>query len=88
MKKQAEQERPQDVSGSADNRPLPDQESTTVTPRRKHSLFHAPHSPPHNRRHHNALTRHFGPLRVNQIYCGSSSRKELAHHGQGRASSA
>ena len=35
MKKQVEQERPQGVSGSADNRPLPDQESTTVTPSRK-----------------------------------------------------
>ncbi len=35
MKKQTEQELPQDVSGSADIRPLLDQESTTVTPKRK-----------------------------------------------------
>jgi len=35
MKKQAEQELPLDFTRSADNRPLPSQESTTVTPRRK-----------------------------------------------------
>jgi len=35
MKKQTEQERQQDISGSANNRQLPSQESTTITPRRK-----------------------------------------------------
>ena len=35
MKRQTEQELPLDVSVSADYRPLPSQESTTVTPRRK-----------------------------------------------------
>lgn len=75
MTKQAEQEQPLDVSVSTNNRPLPSQESTIVTPRRKDI-------PPKYRGHYErgiAGNSRKAAIRAQCLACCGWSSKEVRH---------